>query len=102
MNAAPAPVTVHILERDYLVACTPEERNGLLQAAALLDERMREIRNGARTAGIDRIAVLAALNIAHELLQLRNNAQQSDGAIGDEIQALKRRLDSVAGLLPQR
>jgi cell division protein ZapA (FtsZ GTPase activity inhibitor) len=46
--------------------------------------------------------VLAALNIAHELLQLRNNAQQSDGAIGDEIQALKRRLDSVAGLLPQR
>lgn len=102
MNTAPAPVSVSILERDYLVACTPEERVGLLQAAAMLDQRMREIRNGARTATVDRIAVLAALNIAHELLQLKSSAQHDDGALGGEIEALRRRLDAVTSLLPAR
>ncbi len=66
------PVNVRILDRDYLVSCEPGEREGLVSAAHLLDARMREIRGGNRMAAIDRIAVMAALNIAHELLRVRH------------------------------
>ncbi|HET9485356.1 MAG TPA: cell division protein ZapA [Xanthomonadales bacterium] len=93
------PVAVHILDREYLVACTPEERQGLLQAAALLDGKMREIRNSARSAGLDRIAVMAALNLAHELIGLRQNATQTDSALGEEVGTLKGRLDAALASL---
>ena len=86
MNAAIAqPVTVSILDREYMIACTAEERAGLIAAAAFLDGRMREVRNNARTATVDRIAVLAALNVAHELLELKNRAERADGNVADEI-----------------
>ena len=96
------PVAVHILDREYLVACTPEERQGLLQAAALLDGKMREIRNSARSAGLDRIAVMAALNLAHELIGLRQAATQTDSALGGEVGQLKGRLDAVLAALGNR
>ena len=89
------PMSVQILEREYLVACTPEERPGLAAAASLLDAKMREIRNGARSATLDRIAVMAALNLAHELLELRRNATQVDAAVGGELDALRLRLDAM-------
>jgi len=62
---------VHLLGRDYKVACQEHERADLLEAVAFLDRRMREIREGGKTAGVDRIAVMAALNIANELLRER-------------------------------
>ena len=55
------PIAVSILDREFLVACTAEERPGLIAAAAMVDGRMREIRNNARSASADRIAVMAAL-----------------------------------------
>jgi cell division protein ZapA len=60
---------VKILEKDYLVACPPEEQAALENAAGHLDEKMREIRNSGKVLGIERIAVMAALNIAYELLE---------------------------------
>jgi cell division protein ZapA len=103
LNAsAPQPVTVSILDRDYLVACTPEERAGLIAAAALLDGRMRELRNAARSATLDRIAVLAALNLAHELqLQSQSNSS-SDGAVEQQLAALRGRLDGALVALTPR
>lgn len=89
------PMAVSILDREFLVACTPEERPGLAAAASLVDARMREIRSGARTASTDRIAVMAALNLAHELLQLRQDATQVDAALGGELEALRARLDAM-------
>ena len=89
------PIAVSILDREFLVACTPEERPGLIAAAAMVDGRMREIRNNARTASADRIAVMAALNIAHELLQLKQSSTQHDTAVGGELDALKHRLDAM-------
>ena len=89
------PIAVSILDREFLVACTPEERPGLIAAAAMVDGRMREIRNNARTASADRIAVMAALNIAHELLQLKQSSTQHDSALGGELDALKHRLDAM-------
>lgn len=62
---------VTILGREFKVACREGERNELLEAVAFLDRRMREIRDAGKVSGTDRIAVMAALNIAHELLRDR-------------------------------
>ncbi len=63
---------VNLLGRDYKVACKEGERAELMEAVQFLDQRMREIREASKSAGADRIAVMAALNIANDLLQLRN------------------------------
>ncbi|HZI82455.1 MAG TPA: cell division protein ZapA [Casimicrobiaceae bacterium] len=70
---------VSILGRDYRVACKESEREELLQAVAFLDRRMREIRDAGKVVGSERIAVMAALNIAHELLGARSGAQSTGG-----------------------
>jgi cell division protein ZapA len=101
-TAAPQPVSIGILDREYLVACTPEERPGLVAAAAFLDGRMRDVRSAARNATVDRIAVLAALNLAHELLQQRQSSSSSVGAMEQELAALKGRLDGVLAALAPR
>jgi len=62
-------VTVNILDRDYQVSCSPEEREALLNSAHYLNDRMREIKANGSVVGLERIAVMAALNITHELLQ---------------------------------
>jgi cell division protein ZapA len=94
MNDA-QPVNVSILDREYLVACRADERQALTQAAQLVDERMRELRAGARTASLDRIAVLVALNLANELLGVKNSAQRVQSGLGDDLDSLKRRLDGL-------
>lgn len=71
----PQPVSVQILDKEYRISCPPQERGNLENAARYLDGRMREIRNGGRAIGGERIAVLAALNIAYELLQLRSGSE---------------------------
>jgi cell division protein ZapA len=62
---------IQILGREYKVACKEQERSELLEAVGFLDKRMREIRDGGKIAGADRIAVMAALNLANELLRER-------------------------------
>lgn len=89
------PVAVSILDREYLVACPPEERDGLRSAASLLDGRLRDLRNIARNATAERIAVLAALNLAHELLQLRANGSTTSPLIDAELAALRIKLDAA-------
>ncbi len=89
------PVAVSILDREFLVACTPAERPGLIAAAAYLDGRMREVRGNTRTQGIERIAVMAALNIAHELMQSRQRADVDGGALAQHLLALRGKLDTA-------
>jgi cell division protein ZapA len=89
------PIAVRILDREYLVACPPDEREGLQSAASLLDGRMREIRSGNRMAGIDRIAVLAALNLAHELIQQRQGGGHRERELSRALGDLTRRLDGL-------
>jgi cell division protein ZapA len=62
---------IQILGRDYKVACKEDERAELLEAVGFLDLRMREIRDAGKITGADRIAVMAALNLANELLRQR-------------------------------
>ncbi|MBS0193723.1 MAG: cell division protein ZapA [Proteobacteria bacterium] len=95
------PVTVRILDRDYLIACEPSEREGLVEAAHLLDERMRDIRGGNRMAAIDRIAVMAALNLAHELLQSRQVSSRREQQLDRTLGELNRKLDGLLAGTPQ-
>jgi len=73
------PIDIEILGREFTVSCTDEERDGLLNAVSYLDSRMREIRDAGKIVGLDRIAIMAALNIAHELL----NANAGGVDLGD-------------------
>lgn len=85
------PVKIYILDREFMIACPTEERESLLQSAAMLNQKMQEIRDKGKVVGMDRIAVLAALNLAHELLRLQQDAGGLD-AIRDRLAALNERL----------
>lgn len=87
------PVNVRILDRDYTVGVGAEERDSLMAASRLLDAKMREIRGSNRMAAVDRVAVLAALNLAHELQQLREENARQATALQQTLADLNRRLD---------
>lgn len=89
------PVNVKILDREFTVGVEPDERESLMAAAHLLDARMREVRGSNRMAALDRVAVLTALNLAHELLQLKQAAEQRDLALNRTLGELNRKLDGL-------
>lgn len=96
MTAAAEPVNIRILDREYTVGVAAEERESLLAAAKLLDSRMRDVRGANRMAAIDRVAVLAALNLAHELQQLRNDTAALDRELEHTLDHLQRKLDRMS------
>jgi cell division protein ZapA len=89
------PVSVRILDREYTVGVEPAERDSLTAAARMLDARMREIRGNNRMAAVDRVAVLAALNLAHELHLMRDELAQQQQRFQSAMNDLNRRLDSA-------
>ena len=89
------PVTVRILDREYTVGVSDGERASLTSAARLLDQRMREIRGSNRMVSLDRLAVLAALNLAHELQQVRTEGEQRDREMARLLDDLQRKLDGL-------
>jgi len=95
VSKASEPVTVRILDREYTVGVEPDERDGLLSAAKLLDAKMREIRGSNRMAALDRVAVLAALNLAHELQQIRTDGDRRDREVARTVGAMQRKLDDL-------
>ena len=92
---ASEPVNIRILDREYTVGCEPDERDSLLAAAKLLDQKMREIRGSNRMAALDRVAVLAALNLAHELQQARTEGERRDRELARTVGAMQRKLDDL-------
>ena len=87
-----APVSVHILDKEYKVACTEEERDSLLTAANYIDRKMKEVRDRGNVIGTDRIAVVTALNVAHELLRLKNSDVSVNSKLSDLEETLSRAL----------
>ncbi|QFY42277.1 cell division protein ZapA [Candidatus Methylospira mobilis] len=77
MDEANPPIKVSLLGKEYPISCPRDEEHDLLLAARYLDERMRAIRDNGRVIGTERVAVMAALNIAHELMQARNKSTPS-------------------------
>jgi cell division protein ZapA len=95
MTDRSARVSVRILEKEYQVACLPEERSELLDSAEYLNVKMREIRDAGNIVGLDRIAVMAALNLAHELLKVRGRGDAADTDVSLKIRQLRERVESA-------
>lgn len=92
-----ARVSVRIMEKEYVVACPYEERSALLDAAEFLNARMREIRDTGKVVGLDRILVMAALNLAHEFLKGKDRETRLDNGVGQRVRALRERVESSLG-----
>ncbi len=88
-------VTVQILDKEYRVACPEEERSALLASANFLNTRMQEIRDSGKVIGADRIAVMAALNLTHELLQNRNQRDNLSRSLTGRIRSLQERIEQA-------
>ncbi|WNW12820.1 cell division protein ZapA [Pseudomonas sp. DTU_2021_1001937_2_SI_NGA_ILE_001] len=92
-------VTVQILDKEYSIICPQEERTNLISAARYLDGKMREIRSSGKVIGADRIAVMAALNITHDLLHKQNLPDmQVGGSTREQVRDLLEKVDlALAG-----
>jgi cell division protein ZapA len=88
-------ISVRLLDREYQVACPAEERGDLLDSAEYLDAKMREVRDTGKVVGLDRIAVISALNLANELIKLRRNGSSVDAELGAKLQKLRERVESA-------
>lgn len=89
MSDEPVQVNIKILEKEYRIACQPHQQEDLRTSARLLDQRMREIHKHGRVIGTDRIAVMAALNIAHDLVQLQRARPVFDEDAAQRLQRLQ-------------
>lgn len=90
-------VSVRILDKEYQVACPASERTNLLDSAEILNTKMREIRDSGRIVGLDRIAVMAALNMANDLIQANARDQELEGGISNRLKIISDRVDHVLG-----
>jgi len=98
----PYTVTVRILEKDYQVACPAEQEAELLVSAKYLDKQMRTIRDTGKVIGLERIAVMAALNISHELLRASEEPEPAELPPSVEsVQRINRKLDDALYQLRQ-
>ena len=93
MSADPKALQVNVMGREFRVACPEDEQKELLEAVDYLNKKMDEIRDNGKVIGIERIAIMAALNIAHELLTTKVG--------GFDMAALKRRMQSMESTLDQ-
>lgn len=93
MSGDPSRVSVKILEKEYHVTCPPEERPALLDSAEYLNRKMREIRDSGKVIGLDRIAVMAALNIVNELLKSRDHDEGVENDLATRIKVMRERVE---------
>lgn len=89
------PVALRLIDREFHIACPPEEREGLLEAASFLDQKMRELRANSKAPGFDRLAVLAAISVTHELLQFRKQHSGADQDVTEGLASLRRKLEAA-------
>ena len=94
MNADAKGLQINVMGREFRVACPDNEQKGLLEAVDYLNKKMNEIRDAGKVVGLERIAIMAALNIAHELLSTKVGG-------GFDIAELKRRMNRMETVLDQ-
>ena len=94
-------VTVRILEKDYHVACPTDEKRDLLASVDLLNRKMREIRDSGKVVGLDRVAVMAALNLANELIKTQGQGEELKDIVGLRVKSMRERLDDALGPVKQ-
>ena len=92
MSEAPKPIAVTILDKEYLVACAENERESLFQAVEFLSKRMKQLSDSGKIIGAERIAVMAALNIAHEYQEYRNQKEGYTLNIGASLKRIQSKI----------
>lgn len=84
-------VDVNIMGREFTVSCSDEEREGLMNAVSFLDKKMRDIRDSGKIVGVERIAIMTALNLSHELL----NSKSGNIDVGDFKRRITKMQDEI-------
>jgi len=97
VSDAVAQVTIRILEKEYQVACPAAERPSLMASAELLNAKMREIRDSGKVVGLDRVAVMAALNLANDLIKAQSQDEELKHIVGVRIRSMREHLDTALG-----
>ncbi|MCX7096795.1 MAG: cell division protein ZapA [Methylococcales bacterium] len=95
MNNKPQPVSLVIMGKEYRIACDLEEQDALIHSAHQLDVQMRKMRDSGKIAGPDRIAVMAALNLAHELQLVKNQNVQLNRSLNECLAKLSAKIENV-------
>jgi cell division protein ZapA len=95
MSQEQARVSVRIMEKEYVIACPYEERTALLDTAEFLNSRMREVRDSGKVVGLDRIAVMVALNLANELMRLKDHDAKLENDATGRVRALRERVEGA-------
>jgi cell division protein ZapA len=101
MTTSNAQVSVRILDKEYQVACESEERTDLLDSAEILNSKMLEIRDSGRVVGLDRIAVMAALNMANDLLHAQARDRLIEGDLSGRLKNISDRVENALGTSQQ-
>ena len=86
-------VTVQIMGKEYRVACQDHEREELIASARILDEKMRDVRDSGKVVGTEKQAVMAALNLSHELLQYKLADRERGKALKSRLEGLQQRIE---------
>lgn len=94
-DASAKTVQIKILDKDYGVACSAEEESELRDSAKLLDERMREIRRSGKIVGTERIAVMAALNMAHDLVKAQAELKQNEKVTEKHLSRINEKIEQA-------
>ena len=89
------PVAVNILDKEYLISCSDEEREQLHTAVTFLNMKMKDVKESGKVIGSERIAVMTALNISHELIAYKRHSTDYTNSIDKTIQRLKNKLDEA-------
>lgn len=92
MSGEKHPITVTILDKDYKILCKHDEIDSLKMAAMYLNRKMREIKNSGKVVGAERIAIMTALNISHELLASTSKTEQYTQSMRERLISLKEKI----------
>jgi len=95
MSSSSNPVKVTILDKEYLISCNEDEREQLNNAVTYLNLKMQEVKNSGKVIGSERVAVMTALNIAHELLAYKQENDSYANSVDATIRRLRNKIDEA-------
>jgi cell division protein ZapA len=91
----PQPVSIRILDKEFLIACRPEERPELLRSADLLNAQLRDVRRSGKVIGLERMLVMVALNMANDLARLRTHQEALENGAGTRVRQMRERVEKT-------
>lgn len=95
MSEKSIPVAVKIMEKEYKISCPEGEHESLLASATLLNEKMQEIKTKGGIIGVEKIAVMAAINLAHDLIRASHQTTQVDSSVENRLVDLRSSIDAT-------